>query len=118
MGHCGECHTSRAITMQVKAIEPNDGPAYLSGAVIENFFAPSLRNGGPGTIGTWTDRELAQFLKTGANRHGIVFGSMSDVIVYSTQYLTDEDALAAAQYLKTTHAPSDTPTVPFTYNKA
>jgi mono/diheme cytochrome c family protein len=118
MGHCGECHTPRAITMQVKAVGPGDGPAYLSGAVIENFFAPSLRNGGPGTIGAWTDSELAQFLKTGANPDGIAFGSMSDVIVHSTQYLTDEDALAAAKYLKTIHVASDAPAVPFTYDKA
>jgi mono/diheme cytochrome c family protein len=118
MGHCGECHTPRAITMRVKAIEPGDGSAYLSGAVIENFFAPSLRNAGPGTIGAWTDSDLAQFLKMGANPDGIAFGSMSDVIVHSTQYLTDEDALAAARYLKTIHAPSDAPTAPFTYDKA
>jgi alcohol dehydrogenase (quinone), cytochrome c subunit len=118
MGHCGECHTPRAITMQVKAVEPSDGPAYLSGAVIENFFAPSLRNGGPGTIGAWTDSELAQFLKTGANPHGIAFGSMTDVIVHSTQYMTDEDALAAAKYLKTIHAPSDAPAALFTYDRA
>jgi mono/diheme cytochrome c family protein len=118
MGHCGECHTPRAITMQVKAIEPGDGPAYLSGAVIEDFFAPSLRNGGPGTIGGWSDGELAQFLRTGANPHGIAFGSMSDVIVHSTQYMTDEDALAAARYLKTIHAPGDMPAAPFVYDKA
>jgi mono/diheme cytochrome c family protein len=117
MGHCGECHTPRAITMQVKAIGPSDGPAYLSGAVIENFFAPSLRNGGPGTIGGWSDDELARFLKTGANAHGIVFGSMTEVIVHSTQYLTDEDALAAAKYLKTIHAPGDAPAAPFNYDK-
>ena len=118
MGHCGECHTARAVTMQVKAIRPADGPAYLSGAVIENFFAPSLRNNGPGTIGAWTDDELAQFLKTGANPHGIVFGSMSDVIVHSTQYLSDQDALAAAKYLRTIHTPGDMPTAPFAYDKA
>jgi mono/diheme cytochrome c family protein len=118
MGHCGECHTPRALTMQVRAIGPSDGPAYLSGAVIENFFAPSLRNGGPGTIGAWTDSELAQFLKTGANPHGIAFGSMSDVIVHSTQYMSDEDALAAAKYLKTIGTPGDTPAAPFTYDKA
>jgi mono/diheme cytochrome c family protein len=118
MGHCGECHTPRAITMQVKAIEPGDGSAYLSGALIENFFAPSLRNGGPGTIGAWSDSELAQFLRTGANPHGIAFGSMTDVIVHSTQYLTDDDARAAARYLKTIHAPDDAPAAPFTYDKA
>jgi alcohol dehydrogenase (quinone), cytochrome c subunit len=118
LGHCGECHTPRAITMQVKAIQPSDGAAFLSGAVIENFFAPSLRSGGPGTIGAWTESELAQFLKTGANTRGIAFGSMNDVIVHSTQYLTDEDALAAAKYLKTIKASSDAPATPFTYDKA
>ena len=118
LGHCGECHTPRALTMQVKAIGPGDGPVYLSGAVIENFFAPSLRNGGPGTIGAWSDSELTQFLKTGANPQGIAFGSMSDVIVHSTQYLTDADALAVARYLKTIRIASDGPTAPFAYNKA
>src|ERR1700722_5017413 len=62
LGHCGECHTPRAVTMQVKATTPAGGPAYLSGAVIENYFAPSLRNGGPGTLGEWSEEELAQFL--------------------------------------------------------
>jgi alcohol dehydrogenase (quinone), cytochrome c subunit len=37
--------------MQVKASTPADGSAYLSGAVIENYFAPSLRNDGPGALG-------------------------------------------------------------------
>ncbi len=64
------------------------------------------------------DSELAQFLRKGANPDGIAFGSMSDVIVHRTQYLTDEDALAAAKYLKTIHSPSDMPTAPFTYDKA
>src|SRR6204780_1079777 len=45
LGHCGECHTPRGITMQVKAATSAEGPAYLSGAVMESYFAPSLRNG-------------------------------------------------------------------------
>src|SRR6202453_1379805 len=71
MGHCGECHTPRAVTMQVKATTPAGGAAYLSGAVIENYFAPSLRNGGPGTLGAWNDDELAQFLESGENATGV-----------------------------------------------
>src|SRR5258707_3373108 len=100
LGHCGECHTPRAVTMQLKATTPKDGSAYLSGAVIENYFAPSLRNGGTGTLGDWSVEELAQFLKSGASSKGIAFGSMSDVIIHSTQYMSDADALAAAKYLK------------------
>jgi mono/diheme cytochrome c family protein len=100
LGHCGECHTPRAVTMQLKATTPKDGSAYLSGAVIENYFAPSLRSGGAGTIGDWSIEELALFLTSGASAKGIAFGSMSDVIIHSTQYMSDADALAAAKYLK------------------
>ncbi len=116
LGHCGECHTPRAVTMQMKATTPAGGAAYLSGAVIENYFAPSLRNSGPGTLGTWNEKELAQFLETGANSQGIAFGSMSDVIIHSTQYMTHADALAAAKYLKSLSGPGEQPAARFTYD--
>ena len=116
LGHCGECHTPRAVTMQVKATTPAGGAAYLSGAVIENYFAPSLRNGGPGTLGTWSEEELAQFLETGANAQGIAFGSMSDVIIHSTQYMTPADALATAKYLKSLRSPGEEPAARFAYD--
>jgi mono/diheme cytochrome c family protein len=116
LGHCGECHTPRAVTMQVKATTPAGGAAYLSGAVIENYFAPSLRNSGPGTLGAWSEEQLAQFLKTGANAQGIAFGSMSDVIIHSTQYMTPADALATAEYLKTLKTPGEEPPTRFAYD--
>jgi mono/diheme cytochrome c family protein len=116
LGHCGECHTPRAIAMQVKATTPAGGAAYLSGAVIENYFAPSLRNGGPGTLGAWSEDELAQFLETGANAQGIAFGSMSDVIIHSTQYMTPADALATAKYLKSLRSPGEEAAARFTYD--
>ena len=118
LGHCGECHTPRALTMQVKATTPAGGDAFLSGAVIENYFAPSLRNGGPGTLGGWSEEELAQFLETGANSQGIAFGSMSDVIIHSTQYMTPADALATAKYLKSLRGPGEEPAARFTYDPA
>jgi mono/diheme cytochrome c family protein len=116
LGHCGECHTPRALTMQVKATTPAGGASYLSGAVIENYFAPSLRSSGPGSLGTWSEAELAQFLETGANAQGIAFGSMSDVIIHSTQYMTPADALATAKYLKALRNPNEEPATRFTYD--
>jgi mono/diheme cytochrome c family protein len=101
LGHCGECHTPRALTLQVKAQNARQGYLFLSGAVVETWYAPSLRNGGPDTIGAWSAEEIARFLTTGANDHGIAFGSMTDVIVHSSQYMTPEDASAAAAFLKT-----------------
>src|SRR3984885_384077 len=116
LGHCGECHTPRAVTMQVKATTPAGGTAYLSGAVIENYFAPSRRNSGPGTLGAWSEEELAQFLETGANAQGIAFGSMSDVIIHSTQYMTPADALSTAKYLKFLRSPGEEPAARFAYD--
>jgi len=100
LGHCGECHTPRNVFMQLKAVGRNDGAQYLGGAVIESFFAPSLRTDGAGSLRDWSEADLAQFLQTGANSRGIAFGSMSDVITHSTQYMSEDDAKAAARYLK------------------
>jgi alcohol dehydrogenase (quinone), cytochrome c subunit len=106
LGHCGECHTPRGLAFELKARSPADGGAYLSGAVIENWYAPSLRSGGPGTLEGWSESDLAQFLVQGVNRHGAVFGSMNDVVVHSSQYLTAEDARATARYLQSIKSPS------------
>jgi mono/diheme cytochrome c family protein len=116
LGHCGECHTPRGLAMQMKATTPAGGAAYLSGAVIENYFAPSLRNDVPGSLATWSEEELAQFLQTGANAQGIAFGSMSDVIVHSTQYMTSADALATAKYLKSVKTSGEESATRFTYD--
>jgi alcohol dehydrogenase (quinone), cytochrome c subunit len=115
LGHCGECHTPRALTMQLRAQTRTDGAAYLSGAVIENYFAPSLRTSGHGSLADWSIQDVAEFLKTGANNHGIAFGSMTDVIVHSTRFMTDDDALAAAKYLKSI---ADKGTQTFMYDEA
>lgn len=100
LGHCGECHTPRNVFMQLTAATRGAGSRYLAGAVIETYFAPSLRSDRPGSLRDWSDDELTQFLRAGANSRGIAFGSMSDVIVHSTQHMTEVDARATAHYLK------------------
>jgi mono/diheme cytochrome c family protein len=115
LGHCGECHTPRNAFMQLKAVRRTDGPAYLIGAVIENYFAPSLRSDGAGTLTDWNEDELARFLRTGTNMRAAAFGSMSDVIIHSTQYLTGADAKSTARYLKALD-PQDRVGAPFAYD--
>lgn len=100
LGHCGDCHTPRNAGLQVRAFGPGDGPAYLSGAVVDGWHAPSLRNGDRTTIGAWSESEIALFLRTGSNVHGSAFASMNEVIANSTQYLSSADAAAVARYLK------------------
>jgi alcohol dehydrogenase (quinone), cytochrome c subunit len=116
LGHCGECHTPRGAAMQVSARSATDGSDYLAGAVIDNLFAPSLRNDAVGSLANWSEVEVVAFLHHGTNAIGIAFGSMSDVIVHSTQYMTDEDALAAARYLKSIGVSSN-PAIRFAYDE-
>jgi alcohol dehydrogenase (quinone), cytochrome c subunit len=117
LGHCGECHTPRGLALQVKAQSRRDGNEFLSGAPVENWYAPSLRSGGPDTIGEWSEPQIARFLQTGVNHSGIAFGSMSEVIVNSTQYLTAQDAEATAKYLKTLQSPPAADRAHFSYNE-
>jgi mono/diheme cytochrome c family protein len=116
LGHCGECHTPRNAFMQLKAVSRTGGAQYLSGAVIESYFAPSLRNDGAGSLKDWSEKELAEFLRTGANSHGIAFGSMSDVIIHSTQYMSEADAGSTAHYLKSLDSQQRGRGQPFVYD--
>jgi len=115
LGHCGDCHTARGPGLQVKALTAADGPAYLAGAAIDGWYAPSLRNGAPATIGAWSEEDMVRFLQSGVNRHGIAFASMSEVVVNSTQYLTDADALATARFLKS--LPAEAGAASYTYDR-
>ena len=114
LGHCGECHTPRSMTLALRANTASDGELFLSGAPIEGYYAPSLRSEGPGTLADWSSQELSQFLLTGANRHGTAFASMSDVIVHSTQHMTAADAQATALFLKSLTSPRSSAASAFT----
>jgi mono/diheme cytochrome c family protein len=100
LGHCGACHTPRAITLQEKAQGPNDGNAYLSGGESDNWVAPSLRGEMASGLGSVSEEELAALLRAGRTEHGAIFGGMSDVVEHSTQFMSDEDLAAVAHFLK------------------
>jgi len=115
LGHCGSCHTPRGVGFQEKALDES-GAAFLSGAPIDNWFASNL-TGEPNTgLGRWNEAEVAQFLKTGANRHATAFGSMVSVINHSTQALSDDDLTAISRYLKSLPAAGGTGTPPYSYD--
>ncbi|NWB19285.1 MULTISPECIES: cytochrome c [unclassified Pseudomonas] len=112
LGHCGACHTPRALTMQEKSLSASDGTAFLSGsAPLEGWIAKSLRGDHKDGLGSWSEEQLVQFLKTGRSDRSAVFGGMSDVVVHSMQYMSEEDLTAIARYLKTLPAvdPKDQP---------
>lgn len=110
LGHCGSCHTPRGIGFQENALDES-GSAYLTGALIEDWFASNLTNGRRTGVGRWDEADIVSFLKTGTNRHASAFGSMTEVINNSTQYLTESDLRSIAVYLKTL-APSNSSDAP------
>ena len=99
LGHCGACHTPRGITFQEKALDESSR-TFLTGGELEGWFASNLSGDHNTGLGRWSEADIAMFLKTGANAHASAFGSMTDVVNNSTQWLTDPDATAIARYLK------------------
>jgi alcohol dehydrogenase (quinone), cytochrome c subunit len=99
LGHCGSCHTPRGIGFQEKALDES-GSVYLTGAPVDNWFASNLTGDHNSGLGRWSQADIAQFLKTGANGHAAAFGSMTSVINHSSQAMSDADLAAISQYLK------------------
>ncbi len=100
LGHCGSCHTPRGLAFQEKALSTADGPAYLSGDLVDNYVANNLRGDHVTGLGSWSEDDIVQFLQTGRNKKSAAFGGMADVVLRSTQYMTEADLTAIARYLK------------------
>lgn len=98
-GHCGSCHTPRGLAMSEKALDERD-PRYLAGALLDGWYAPSLRNDPNTGLGRWSEGNIVGFLKNGRNQHGVVYGSMADAFNNSTQFMSDDDLKSIARYLK------------------
>lgn len=99
LGHCGSCHTPRGMFFQEKAMT-GDEAAFMSGAELDHWSAPNLRGDEGDGLASWTEADLFAFLKTGHGPNTAAFGTMIDVINNSTQFLSDEDLMGMAAYLK------------------
>jgi len=106
LGHCIACHGSRN---QLGATEEKRG---LSGGLIavQNWYAPSLHSPREAGVAGWTLPEVVGLLKTGTSSHGSVMGPMAEVVMRSTQYLSEPDLQAMAVYLQ--HLPATEPAAP------
>ncbi|MFV0549985.1 MAG: cytochrome c [Limnobaculum xujianqingii] len=117
LGHCGACHSPRGFGMQEKALTSEEGDLYLSGGEPMDGWVPkNLRGDQRDGLGSWTEEQLVQFLSTGRTAHTAVFGGMSDVVVQSMQYMSNEDLTAIARYLKTL-SPKSAEQQPFKYDE-
>ena len=100
LGHCAACHAPR------NSLGATRWSAGLAGGMIAglDWYAPSL-TGYPATgLGKWTAQDIATLLRTGMARHSTASGPMAEVVLGSSQYLTEDDALAMGVYLKSLSA--------------
>ncbi|MBO9353351.1 c-type cytochrome [Bordetella petrii] len=96
LGHCAACHAPRN---RLGATRAEDG---LSGGLIAglDWYAPPLGNDPAAGLGRWSAQDIAMLLQTGMARHSVAAGPMAEVVLGSSQYLADADALAMGTYLK------------------
>ncbi|CNK23834.1 putative cytochrome C [Yersinia frederiksenii] len=96
LGHCGECHTPRNITMGMK-----DSKAY-AGTEIDGWTAFNITSDPHAGIGGWSQEQIVQYLRSGhVDGKAQAAGPMAEVIENSTRHLTDSDLNAMAVYLRT-----------------
>jgi mono/diheme cytochrome c family protein len=96
LGHCAACHTARnALGASSEALD-------LAGGLIpmQNWYAPSLSSPHEAGVGDWDREHIVALLKTGVSPRASATGPMAEVVLRSTQYLSDADLGAVAQFLK------------------
>ena len=100
VGHCGECHTPRTMTMA------SDNSRFLAGTAKgpEDQAMPNITPDPDTGIGKWSDGELFEVLKSGMEPDGDFVGSSMGEVIDGTlagyKDLSKADRVAIAQYLK------------------
>lgn len=96
LGHCSACHSARNI------LGAGGDPLDLSGGLIplQSWYAPALNSTAEAGVADWPLADIVRLLKTGHTPRRSVSGPMAEVVQHSTQYLSEADLLAMAEYLK------------------
>ena len=100
LGHCGDCHSPHGSLGNSLADKPGQSRKYLSGGLVDNWYASPLDGEPVSGLAAWSENDIAVFLKTGRTGRVAALGVMAEVIVSSTQYLSDSDLASIALYLK------------------
>ena len=101
VGHCGECHTPRTMTMAT------DNSRFLAGNPKgpEDQAMPNITPDPDTGIGKWSVEDIADYLGSGNKPDGDVAGGLMAEVIDGTlsgyKDLSKADRLAIAQYLKT-----------------
>jgi mono/diheme cytochrome c family protein len=104
VGHCGECHTPRTMTMAP------DTSRFLAGTPKgpEDQAIPNITPDRDTGLGRWSVEEIADYLGSGNKPDGDVAGGLMAEVIEGTlagyKDMTRADLLAIAQYLKSVPA--------------
>jgi mono/diheme cytochrome c family protein len=106
LGHCGDCHTPRT------ALQALNNRRKFAGGMAEGWRAYNLSSDKQSGIGTWTQEDMEQYLKTGHSMNrGSAFGPMAQAVHLSFQKLTATDVSAIVEYVRSV-PPVSTPDLP------
>ena len=102
LGHCSACHAER------NALGATRDAAALAGGLIplQNWYAPGLH-----AQGAAPPVDVAALLKSGVSDGAALLGPMAEVVLHSTQHLSDADLQAMATYLRALPPPAAAPSV-------
>ncbi len=95
LGHCASCHAPR------NALGGSLADAALGGGLmpVSGWYAPALG-------GAREAAELPALLRSGQSARGAALGPMAEVVLHSTQHLSEADLQAMARYLGSLPEPS------------
>ncbi|UUX94241.1 cytochrome c [Aquabacterium sp. J223] len=95
-GHCAACHAAR--NRLGATIDDNE----LGGGLIpmQGWYAPSLASDREAGVARWPLEDVVALLKTGLSPRASVMGPMAEVVLGSTQHLSDADLRAMAAFLQ------------------
>ena len=97
--HCSACHTPRGFLMQEKTAQE------FAGGQVGPWYAPNITSDVNSGIGSWSQDELVEYLRTGdARGKAQAAGSMGEAVEHSFRYLSDADLNAIATYVRTVPA--------------
>lgn len=99
LAHCGDCHTPRNLAQAL------DNRRKFSGALTAGWRAYNITPDPVSGIGSWSDEELAAYLRSGhAAGHGSAGGPMAEEVDASSGMLTAGDLRAVITYLRSVPA--------------
>jgi len=96
LAHCGDCHTPRNPGQAL------DNRRKFGGAILDGWRAYNITQDRNSGIGAWTDRQIADYLKTGHTvGRGSAGGPMAEAVDVSLSKLAPSDIRAMVAYLRT-----------------